>query len=548
MSLLSRIAERVLELPPAVTREVSVTRGLRVPMADGVQLLADLYRPRRVPNAPTVLVRSPYGRSTWVSIVIARPFAERGFQVLVQSCRGTAGSGGTFDPFGNEREDGLATLDWIERQDWFHGNLLTFGPSYLGYVQWAMAPDAAGRITAMSTMVTASQFRDLTYAGDAFTLRGSLTWSTLLVGQERHGMLRAQLADAVQRGRVQRAFATLPLSDADLAAVGRRVEWYQQWLAHAEDGDPYWLPARDHRARVREVSAPVSMVAGWHDIVLTGQLADYAALREAGQRPYLTVGPWTHAEPGGFGMALREAMAWFRAHVQDDLSGLRDKPVRLYVQGADEWRDYPDWPPPGGRDQSWFLQPGGGLGAEPPAPGSAPDRYRYDPADPTPNVGGPLLGPGGGPRDNAELEARPDVLVYTGERLGSPVEVVGPVRARIRLRSSRDHTDVFVRLCDVDETGRSTNVCDALQRVTPARFPADADGVRTVELALAPTAYRFRAGHRIRVQVSSGAFPRFARNPGTGEPLATAVRMLPADQEVRHDADRPSKIVLTLAE
>lgn len=546
MPLLSRIAQRVLELPPPVTRDIAVTRRLRVPVADGVELLADLYRPRRVSGAPTVLIRSPYGRGTWVGLLTGRMLAERGHQVLVQSCRGTAGSGGTFDPFGHERADGLATLDWIEKQDWFNGHLFTFGPSYLGYVQWAMAPDAGDRITAMSTTVTASQFRDLTYSGDAFTLRGSLTWSALLVAQEK-GLLRAQLMDAFQRGRVQAAFGTLPLRDADRAATGRRLEWYQQWLDHGAANDPYWVPDRDHRARVGEVTAPVTMVAGWHDIVLEGQLADYTALRAAGRRPFLTVGPWRHAEAGVFGTALREALVWFRAQVTGDRSGLRDQPVRLYVQGADEWRDFPDWPPPGGREQAWFLHAGGRLGTEPPAE-SEPDRYRYDPSDPTPNIGGPLLGPGAGRRDNTELEARPDVLVYSGGRLGAAVEVIGPVRARILLRSSREHTDVFVRLCDVDPAGRSTNVCDGLQRVTPERFPADADGVRTVEVRLAPTAYRFLAGHRIRVQISSGAHPRFARNPGTGEPLGTATRMVAADQEVCHDPDRPSQIVLTLAE
>jgi putative CocE/NonD family hydrolase len=546
MSLLSRIAERVLELPPPVTREIATTRRLRVPMADGVELLADLYIPRRIPNAPTVLIRSPYGRGTWVSLLTARPLAERGYQVLVQSCRGTAGSEGTFEPFRDEREDGLATLDWIEKQEWFHGNLLTFGPSYLGFVQWAMAPDAGDRITAMSMMVTASQFRDLTYLGDAFGVRGSLTWSALLVGQQK-GILRAQIQDGIQRGRVQAAFHTLPLSDADEAAVGHRIEWYREWLEHTAPDDPYWVPARDHRARVSEVTSPTTMVTGWHDIVLEGLLSDYAALRAAGRRPQLTVGPWTHSAPQAFGASLRETLTWFRAQVTGDVSELRDQPVRLFVQGAGEWRDYPDWPPPGGRERSWFLQAEGRLATEPPAP-SEPDRYRYDPADPTPNIGGPLLGPGGGPRDNAELEARSDVLVYTGDRLDAPVEVVGPVRARVRLRSSVDHTDVFVRLCDVDPAGRSTNVCDGLQRITAETFPADADGVRSVEVTMAPTAYRFRSGHRIRVQVSSGAFPRVARNPGTGEPLATATRLVAADQKVFHDPGRRSEIILTVLE
>jgi putative CocE/NonD family hydrolase len=140
-----------------------------------------------------------------------------------------------------------------------------------------------------------------------------------------------------------------------------------------------------------------------------------------------------------------------------------------------------------------------------------------------------------GRKDNAKLEARADVLVYTSEPLREPVEVIGPVSARIQLRSSREHADVFVRLCDVDLQGRSFNVCDGLQRITPQRFPAD-DGVRTVPVQLWPTAYRFQAGHRLRVQISGGAFPRLARNPGTGEALATATRMVAVDHEIWHSS------------
>lgn len=543
MTLLSRAVERVLELPPALTRDVEVSRSLRVPMADGVPLLADHYAPRRVPNAPTILVRTPYGRGGLLSAVLGRPFAERGFQVLLQACRGTGGSSGEFDPFGNERADGLATLDWIEKQPWFRGNLLTFGPSYLGYVQWAMAPDAGERITAMAPMVTASQFRDQTYLGDAYTLRGALNWSAMMAGQERN-LLLAQLRDLRGDRRALAAMEHLPLSEADTLATGRSVEWFQQWLTHTEPGDPYWVPERDHRARVSEVTAPVSMVGGWYDLFLFSQLDDYAALRAAGRDPYLTIGPWVHADPPAFGAAIRDALGWFRAHVTGDRGTLREHPVRLYVQGAEEWRDYPQWPPPGTEPQIWHLHPGGGLAPRTP-PASVPDRFRYDPADPTPGAGGPLLDRrAAGRKDNALLEARPDVLVYTSETLTEPVEVIGPVEASIRLRSSRGHTDVFVRICDVDPGGLSLNVCDGLQRVTPERFAADSDGIRTVRVRLWPTAYRFRPGHRLRVQVSSGSFPRFARNPGTGEPLGTATRLVAADQEIFHDPAHPSGVTL----
>jgi putative CocE/NonD family hydrolase len=540
MSLLSRAADRVLGLPPALTRDLEVHRDLSVRMPDGVELLADLYVPRRVQNAPTILMRSPYGRRGAFGL-FATVFAERGYQVLIQAVRGTEQSGGVFDPFGDETRDGMATLDWIEKQSWFHGTLLTYGPSYLGYVQWAIAADAGTRITAMSPVVAASQFRDQTYLGDAFTLRGCLSWSALVTGQQRHQLL-AQLEDVVGTNRLTKALAHLPLGEADELATGRTCAWFQDWLEHSEPGSPYWVPDRDHRARVPEVTAPAVMIGGWYDLFLASQLEDYAALRAAGRDPHLTIGPWTHSAPKLHGAAIRESLSWFRAHSIGDVSALRSDPVRLYVQGAQEWRDFASWPPPAA-PTPFRLHAGGALGTGDPAD-SEPSRYSYDPADPTPGIGGPLLGQGAGPKDQKAVEARSDVLVFTSAPLTGDLEVIGPVTARIHLRSSAEHTDLLVRLCDVDEKGRSVNVCDGLQRLVPGRFQVAEDGSQEVEVAMWPTAYRFRAGHSLRVHVAGGSHPRYSRNPGTGDPLGTATRLVVQHHEILHDPAHPSAVIL----
>ncbi|WP_200305376.1 CocE/NonD family hydrolase [Streptomyces adelaidensis] len=207
------------------------------------------------------------------------------------------------------------------------------------------------------------------------------------------------------------------------------------------------------------------------------------------------------------------------------------------MTGQDAWRDFESWPPKGYEEQRFHLHPGGTLAVGPPL-ASAPDTYRYDPADPTPSVGGVAMPPGAGRVDNTELEARADVLTYTTAVLDEYVEVVGGVRAEVWFSSSLPYADVFVRLCDVDAKGRSVNVCDGLTSLAGA----DAPGRATVRRW--PTAHRFRRGHRIRVQLSSGAFPRYARNPGTGEPLATATTLRAADQRVHHDPARPSAVIL----
>jgi len=216
--------------------------------------------------------------------------------------------------------------------------------------------------------------------------------------------------------------------------------------------------------------------------------------------------------------------------------------VRLYILGADEWREMEAWPPPNPTTRL-FLQPHGLLSPEPPAD-SPPDRYRYDPADPTPNLGGGLLFPPAGPVDNRPLEARPDVLVYTTPPLKQDLEVIGPVRLQLYVRSSLAHTDFFGRLCDVHPSGRSINICDGLFRIEPGKGERLPDGTLRIEVDMWATACRFRRGHRLRLLVASGAHPRWARNLGTGEPAATATRMAVAEQEVYHDPEHPSALLL----
>lgn len=529
MSVGSRVAERVLDLPAAVTRDIRVTRDIDVSARDGTVLRTDHYAPR-LESAPTVLIRTPYGRRGVLGLVSGRVLAERGFHVVLQSCRGTFDSGGTFAPMRHEHDDGLDTLAWLEKQQWFDGSLFTYGPSYVGFTQWAIAADAGPMLKGMLTAVTASSFRDPTYAGGSFSLDTILNWATLMNNQG--GSL---LSFARKQSRTQpllrKAWMHLPLAEADSVAAGAEVDFFQEWLARATD-EPYWVE-RNHDRQIERTSAAVCMVGGWYDIFLPWQLADYARLRRAGHQPRLVIGPWSHASRELFGQSMREGIAWFRAHA-DGPKPDAHAPVHLYVAGADEWRDYATWPPAGGT-REWSIRPGGVLvdaeaGGSTPASHVTADRFRYDPADPTPSPGGPLLTAGGGRRDNTLVEARDDVLVYTGEPLATAVEVIGAVTATIRVRSSSAHFDIFVRVCDVNPKGRSENICDGLIRCGD-EVPVDPDGVRQVNVALWPTAYRWRPGHRIRVQVAGGAHPRYARNPGTGEPLGTATRL----SNVEHD-------------
>jgi putative CocE/NonD family hydrolase len=535
VNLASHLIQRLLKLPPATTRDLLVQRDLRVPMPDGVELLADRWAPRdRGDGLPTALYRSPYGRRGMFGLSMGRVMAERGFQVLIVSTRGTFGSGGNFDPMRQERTDGLATLEWVVKQPWFGDSMVLLGGSYLGYVQWAVADRLPPEVKAMVPQVTESALTLEFLRNDGMSLETPFGWGIMTDGQERRGALVRQLLSGRKNAR---ALSTVPLRDADVTATGHRIGYVQDILTHDADS-PRWAGI-DHTDRVAEVTVPVSSVGGWFDIFLPGQLRDFRIMQDAGRAARLTVGPWAHTtlDP----LITRESLEFGLAHARGQQPPPR-APVRLYVMGEEAWREFDSWPPKGYAPQHFYLQPDGLLSNDMPEE-SEPLGYRYDPSDPTPAVGGVLMRMRGAGRvDNRLLEARPDVVTFTTEVLDREVEVIGDVSAEIWFRSSLRYADVFVRLCDVEPLGRSYNVCDGLVSVSGA------DEISCATVRLWPTAYRFKAGHRIRVQVSSGAFPRYARNPGTGEPLATATTFKAADQSVYHDPAHPSAVILPIRE
>jgi len=544
MSLASEIFARRMRLPRAQTDEVVCERDLRVPMDDGAVLLADRWVARAMSDRaqPTVLVRSPYGRRQVVGLLFGRLLAERGLQVLIQSVRGTFGSGGRFSPF-DERADGLATLRWVRRQAWHTDRIGMIGPSYLGLVQWAVAPEAGDDLAALAIQVSASQFHGQTYAGGSLSLETATSWLVLVAAQERR---LAPLAIARGLRRLPALFSELPLADLDERATGAEVAWFREALASPSREDAYWV-ARDFAAGVEKVTAPVQLIGGWQDIFLPWMIEDFSALQTAGRDAQLIIGPWTHTAPGLMAAGLREGLGWLRAGLLGDNRLLRATSVRVFVTGERTrggWRDLTSWPPPATSERRLWLDERAQLQAHEPAEMSTPDRYRYDPADPTPSLGGPVLLGREPILDNRALEARADVLTYTTAPLESTAEAIGPVRVELWVRASSPHFDVFARVCDVDSAGASWNVCDALVRIAPGRFEPAADGTRRVAFDLWPIAYRFAAGHRIRLQVSSGAHPRYVRNPGTGEEPTAATWTRPVDVEILHDADRPSVLVL----
>jgi len=548
VSLLSQILARRWHLPRARTRVVVCERDLRVEMDDGAVLLADRWvaEAARGQPQPSVLVRSCYGRRQFFGLLHGRLLAERGLQVVIQSVRGTFGSEGTFNPF-DERADGLATLRWLRRQPWHAGPIGMTGESYLGLVQWALAADADDDLAALSVQGSASQFHGQSFPGGSMSLETSAQWLVMIALQER-GL--APLPMASRLLRLRSLLSGPSLEDLDRRATGGEVAWFRQALSSRGREDDYWV-ARDFSAGVPKVKARVQMVTGWYDAFVPWQLEDFAELQRAERQPHLIIGPWTHTAEGLAGAGVREGLAWLRGHLLGDRRLIDPAPVRIFVTGERTdggWRELGHWPPAEGAERRLWISGGGGLAWEPPAAGTGgSSRYRYDPADPTPSLGGPVMIVTKPVRDNRPLEARADVLTFTTAPLQGAVEAIGPVRVELWARASEPHFDLFARVCDVDQRGASWNVCDALASVAPGRFERSGeDGAWKVRFGLWPMAHRFAAGNRIRLQVSSGAHPRYVRNPGTGEDPLSANIQRAVDVELVHGPERPSSLVLPI--
>lgn len=543
MSIASRLLAQAYKLPK---RRSGATRhrGLMLPMRDGIALETDHYSPKLAGAHPTLLMRLPYGMQGFGTV--AEVYAERGFHVVLQSCRGTGKSGGEFDPLIHERSDGLDTLSWIKSQPWFDGRLGTSGPSYLGYAQWAIC-DALPKHSAMATKVTSAEFKSVVFPGGAFHLGLWLSWLQVVEGIRYNpvDMFRRMMSGGVE-ARTLAASMKLPLIDADKRVTGHVVPFWKRWMSDAVGNDAFW-ESIDHTHRLGSRTPPNHFISGWYDFMLDQLLRDYTTLVDMGQTPYLTVGPWTHVTSELQGESIKETLTWMRAHLLGDKSGLREKPVRIHISGLDQWREFDHFPPGIPDTQLWHVHPDGVL-SQRPVKASAPDTYTYDPKKPTPAIGGAMFAfKGAGAVDNAKLESRDDVLTYTSEPLFSPVTIIGNVRVTLYARASLPNADFFVRLCDVDEKGLSTNICDGLIRMTSAA-PAVIDDIWKLNFKLHATAHCFKQDHRLRLIVASGAHPRFARNTGTDEPIGEATKLVAADIEIFHDPVHPTAIHLPVHE
>jgi uncharacterized protein len=578
--------------------------SLRLSMRDGVRLATDVYLPPALP-ARTLVMRTPYGRAAERFVGIFLAFAQRGYVVVVQDCRGTGDSEpDAWDYCVYEHQDGIDCVEWIVRQDWFNGFLCSFGGSYVAMTQWCMsahprmsaiAPEVAGlrvtRSTVRQHMFVNGYPRIIGKGANRLALTVSEIERAIeaetMAGGYFNAPLPTPLPDALLE-RYPELRTMLPASAKRLlwsrlceVSAPERVTLLRRLLGVSEfTYADYWslptifdclipygvhtIPSTSATELCQRMHAPALMIAAWYDWNLGDTLPTWLALRcegraEVAERSRLIITPAAHHLPGYSEGAADNPellhdhrsnvdllLLWYESvHANRTDSWPR---VIYYLMGANEWRTASDWPVPEARQTALYLGADGGLSFAPPEERCEPDRYRYDPTDPTPTIGGSILSflyPTGSV-DVSAVQRRDDVLTYTTAPLEHDLDVVGPLRLILYSSSSAVDTDFSGRLSDVLPDGRALQLQSGILRARYRNLVGDPEllqpeRIYRFEIDLWATANRFKAGHCLRLDISSADFPRFDRNTNRGGQLGDPV---PAQQAIFHDREHPSHLLL----
>lgn len=530
--------------------------NVRIPLRDGITLSADLTLPRALP-APAVVVRTPYGKTGEVQSQRSATFARAGYAVVFADVRGRGDADGVFQPYRHDGPDGAEVIAWAAAQEWCTGDVATWGASYGARIQWLTALEQPPALRAMVCLVTPS---------DPFVEHPTGLPTPMHINWHRFTDGRMpQFRDDVDWMAVYRH---RPLLTMDEAAGFVSANWREE-LRHPTL-DEWWEPVR-YQHRIGEIDVPALHISGWYDDEEIGTPANFAAMAAAGRAGQrLLMGPWGHAVNKGrtlgeldFGPdAVIDLDAYVLAFLDEHVRGRTPEPppapVRIFVMGAGEWRDEQTWPPAsaarsvfhlssGGQANSRFgdgrLVPAAVAGDEP------PDEWTHDPSRPVPFITSASSAQIGGPDDYLGVESRGDVLVYTSDPLTAPLELIGPVTVIAHVATSAADTDITAKLVDLHPGGFAQRLCDGMVRLRyrdgfGQQQPVLPGEVYEVTIRLWDTCVRLPAGHRLRVEIASSAFPKYDVNLGTGGDMSTETTGVPATNRLWHTPSRPSRLIV----
>ena len=550
---------------------IGTEMDVEIPMRDGVLLRGNLWRPDGDGPFPALLSRTPYGKSTGVPQRLVRA----GYAVMVQDSRGRYASDGEFTLFTHETkdpEDGHDTVEWLAAQSWCNGRVGTFGASYNGWMQWMTAKTRPPHLVAMCARSIPLELTDVDWQGAFRPARRMHWWLTTIAPDLRrragwpppHTPAEARrIWHELEHGRW---LGLLPWSEVARFLPPPLDQYARDWLEHP--GKRAWRFAEAHA----EIEVPNLDFTGWYDHCLS--IDHLAGMQRNGRterartQSKAVIGPWSHATVGkreclglDFGpdadvdiadMELR----WFDHWLKDIDNGVdREPPVRYFVMGAGQWKSAPTWPPPGLEDTTFYLGSAGdaarpdGSGALSATPASAvpADTYRYDPFDPVPTLWTTALMAGAS--DRRQLEHRRDILVFRTPPLAADLEIAGRPEVILYAASSAPDTDFFAWLVDEDPEGAALEVACGMVRARHRNSREREDflipgEVTEFRIVLGHTACRFRAGHRLRLDISSSDFPNFDRNHNVGRNDLFDPELAVAEQTLYHSDTYRSRLLL----
>ena len=569
--------------------KIEIEKNIAIPMRDGTRLKGDLYRPAGASEYPTLLQRTPYNKELWpITAMTLDPVraAEAGFAVLIQDVRGRwASEGEVFFPYRDEEQDAFDSIEWITRQSFSNKQVGCYGLSYMGGTSWLAAASGHEALKAISPTTAPNDFwRNHFWRGGALNIGTLAMWALRAIGPAALMRAKPNLAEMYpmlvglfdQLDDFEDIMRSLPLDAFPPAFPGDEsiVPFFFEFLRHPVPDD--WTNNLLFNNRHEKVKVPSLTIAGWHDLLLAADLEHFQGMKgnagtaEAKQHSKLIVGPWAHAmflhvvgdidfgfRSNGMFLDLKEDLTklqlrWFKRWLCGEMNGIEDEaPVKLFVQGLNRWRDEDEWPLKRQVKTKFYLHKQHGLSNSVPSGVSEPDNYIYDPNDPCPTCGGNTLLPpqyAPGPIDQSPILQRRDVLQYTSDILTADLEVTGQVNAKLFASTSGKDTDWMVKVCDVHADGKTYNVVDGVIRASfrdgKTLSPVNPNEPLEYDIDLWSTSYVFKAGHRIRVLITSSDFPRYDRNPNTGEPPQSASTLEPAVQQIYHSPERASYVEL----
>jgi len=572
--------------------KVIKTTDVPAAMRDGVILRADVYRPVTDKPVPVILMRTQYGK-TAAQVQPERfqsPewYASHCYIVVIQDIRGQYASDGVFDEYSHDRDDGYDSVEWAAKLPGSNGKVGMYGSSYVGATQWLAATAAPPSLKAIVPSNTASDYYDgWTYEDGAFRLAFIENWMAETIA-ESAAVNRKDAATAqslkvagldIAKWMRFAPYDALPIFAPQDPAV---APYFFEAIKHPTN-DAYWK-AFSIEARYDKVAVPALAFDGWYDAFVNGALKNFdgvqakGATREARASQRIVIGPWEHI---GWGRpdavvspklkaigAVADSpvndltLAWFDHFLKGEDNGVETGPrVDYFVMGENRWHVAHEWPLAATQLESWRLGSGGhaasvmgdGTLSLTAAGAGASDSFTYDPANPVPSVGGHSCcawntGPQG-QFDQSAIEQRPDILVYSSAPLAKPLEVTGPVTVVLYARSTAPDTDFTAKLVDVAPDGEAINIANGIQRASYRESqehptPITPGEVYRYEIHVWPTSNLFKAGHQIRLEISSSDYPQFDPNPNTGATLRTTTAVKTAAQTILHDADHPSALIL----